>query len=142
MQLKYIFTYSVTIWLLGVLDFCMLIIILLINWLLNFIDGKLNLNINHRIQESTDQWQSQSNNEIVLGENGTHILSGHLLDPKGWIPTTCQPWIIRSNGTQSMELDPMIRAWKHDTSTDHVIAMMINLTYTLSSWGGNEKLFL
>lgn len=37
----YIFTYSVTIWLLGVLDFCMLIIILLINWLLNFIDGKL-----------------------------------------------------------------------------------------------------
>lgn len=25
----------------GVLDFCMLIIILLINWLLNFIDGKL-----------------------------------------------------------------------------------------------------
>lgn len=33
--------YSVTIWLLGVLDFCMLIIILLINWLLNFIDGKL-----------------------------------------------------------------------------------------------------
>lgn len=100
------------------------------------------LNINHRIQESTDQWQSQSNNEIVLGENGTHILSGHLLDPKGWIPTTCQPWIIRSNGTQSMELDPMIRACKHDTSTDHVIAMMINLTYTLSSWGGNEKLFL
>lgn len=100
------------------------------------------LNINHRIQESTDQWQSQSNNEIVLGENGTHILSGHLLDPKGWIPTTCQSWIIRSNGTQSMELDPMIRAWKHDTSTDHVIAMMINLTYTLSSWGGNEKLFL
>lgn len=100
------------------------------------------LNINHRIQESTDQWQSQSNNEIVLGENGTHILSGHLLDPKGWIPTTCQPWIIRSNGTQSMELDPMIRAWKHDTSTDHVIAMKINLSYTLSSWGGNEKLFL
>lgn len=100
------------------------------------------LNINHRIQESTDQWQSQSNNEIVLGENGTHILSGHLLDPKGWIPTTCQSWIIRSNGTQSMELDQMIRAWKHDTSTDHVIAMKINLTYTLSSWGGNEKLFL
>lgn len=100
------------------------------------------LNINHRIQESTDQWQSQSNNEIVLGENGTHILSGHLLDPNGWIPTTCQPWIIRSNGTQSMELDPMIRAWKHDTSTDHVIAMKINLSYTLSSWGGNEKLFL
>lgn len=100
------------------------------------------LNINHRIQESTDQWQSQSNNEIVLGENGTHILSGHLLDPKGWIPTTCQPWIIRSNGTQSMELDQMIHSWKHDTSTDHVIAMMINLTYTLSSWGGNEKLFL
>lgn len=85
---------------------------------------------------------SQSNNKIVLGENGTHILSGHLLDPKGWIPTTCQPWIIRSNGTQSIELDPMIRAWKHDTSTDHVIAMMINLTYTLSSCGGNEKLFL
>lgn len=103
---------------------------------------KAYLNINHRIQESTDQWQSQSNNEIVLGENGTHILSGHLLDPKGWIPTTCQPWIIRSNGTQSMELDPMIRAWKHGTSTDHVIAMKINLTYTLSSWGGNEKLFL
>lgn len=100
------------------------------------------LSINHRIQESTDQWQSQSNNEIVLGENGTHILSGHLLDPKGWIPTTCQSWIIRSNGTQSMELDPMIRAWKHDTSTDHVIAMKINLSYTLSSWGGNEKLFL
>lgn len=103
---------------------------------------KAYLNINHRIQESTDQWQSQSNNEIVLGEYGTHILSGHLLDPKGWIPTTCEPWIIRSNGTQSMELDPMIHSCKHDTSTDHVIAMMINLTYTLSSWGGNEKLFL
>lgn len=42
----------------------------------------------YQSQNSGKHWPmtlSQSNNEIVLGENGTHILSGHLLDPKGCI---------------------------------------------------------
>lgn len=127
---------------LGVLDFCMLIIILLINWLLNFIDGKL-------IWISITEFRKALTNDTVTVTQWnctrrkwyTYIIRTLTLS-KGLYPVNCQQWIIRSNGTQSMELDPMIRAWKHDTSTDHVIAMKINLSYTLSSWGGNEKLFL
>lgn len=39
----------------AVLKFCMLIIILLIDWLFDFIDVNANLHIKHRTQKRTDQ---------------------------------------------------------------------------------------
>lgn len=127
---------------LGVLDFCMLIIILLINWLLNFIDGKLIwISITEFRKALTNDSHSQTMKLYLAKMVHIYYQDINLIQRVGSRQLASRGSSDQM-GHESMELDPMIRAWKHDTSTDHVIAMMINLTYTLSSWGGNEKLFL